>query len=98
MTLAELPPIDAVIISHNHYDHLSLPSLKGLNKLQPDIHYFVPLGLAELLKKAGITQITELDWWQSATHNNIKFTATPVSIGHPEGDLTATTHYGLAGW
>jgi L-ascorbate metabolism protein UlaG (beta-lactamase superfamily) len=37
-----------------------------------------PLGLIDLLKKAGIIQITELDWWQSASHNNIEFTATPV--------------------
>jgi L-ascorbate metabolism protein UlaG (beta-lactamase superfamily) len=78
LAITELPPIDAVIISHNHYDHLSIPSLKALNELQPDIQYFVPLGLTDLLKKAGIIQITELDWWQSASHNNIEFTATPV--------------------
>jgi len=78
MQISELPAIDAVVISHNHYDHLSLPSLKALYQSQPDIHYFVPLGLSELLQKAGITNITELDWWQSATHNEIEFTATPV--------------------
>ena len=78
MEITELPPIDAVVISHNHYDHLSLPSLKALHESQPDIHYFVPLGLSDLLQKAGIINITELDWWQSATHNGIELTATPV--------------------
>ena len=97
LTVQELPPIEAIIISHNHYDHLSLPSLKALNKSQPDIHYFVPLGLAELLKKAGITQITELDWWQSATHNNIKFTATPVRHWSSRGGFDRN-HTLWAGW
>lgn len=78
LKLEELPKIDAIILSHNHYDHLSLPSLSALHKLQPDIHYFVPLGLASLVKKAGITQITELDWWQTAEHRGMQFTATPV--------------------
>ena len=78
LAIADLPAIDAVVISHNHYDHLSIPTLKILNELQPDIQYFVPLGLADLLKKAGIMQVTELDWWQSASHKGMEFTATAV--------------------
>ncbi len=76
--LADLPKIDVVVISHNHYDHLSLPTLKELNRLQPAIRYFVPLGLAGLLQSAGIRHVTEMDWWQTENSNGLEITATPV--------------------
>lgn len=64
LTLAQLPKIDVVTISHNHYDHMDLASLK---KLQQDHQplFIVPLGNASLLKKIGITKVIELAWWQS---------------------------------
>lgn len=64
MEISELPPIHYVMISHNHYDHLDLPSLRALDeKFHP--HFLVPLGNATLLQDEGITNVTELDWWQS---------------------------------
>ncbi len=78
LTIPELPKIDVVLISHNHYDHLSLPSLKALYNAQPEIHYFVPLGLAEIIRSAGISRVTELDWWQTIQHGKLEITSTAV--------------------
>ncbi|MDA7599127.1 MBL fold metallo-hydrolase [Alphaproteobacteria bacterium] len=78
ITIAELPPIDAVIISHGHYDHLDLPGLKRLVAAQPDIEFIVPLGLAPLIKKTGSRHVTEIDWWQAHEVDGVRYTATPV--------------------
>jgi L-ascorbate metabolism protein UlaG (beta-lactamase superfamily)/outer membrane protein OmpA-like peptidoglycan-associated protein len=60
----DLPPIDIVLVSHNHYDHLDLPTLERLaEKGTP--HAIVPLGNIKLVKSAGIPAVDELDWWQS---------------------------------
>ncbi len=61
----DLPPIDAVVISHNHYDHMDLPSLKRLHDRDQPV-FLVGLANAPLLQEAGISSgILELDWWQS---------------------------------
>jgi len=56
-----LPPIDVVIISHNHYDHLDLPIIKKL--AQPHTHFFVPLGNKAWFDDIGIKNVIECDWW-----------------------------------
>ncbi|EED13665.1 Zn-dependent hydrolase/oxidoreductase family protein, putative [Talaromyces stipitatus ATCC 10500] len=61
--VSEIPVIDMVVISHNHYDHLSLPTVKAISKKHPNCHFFVPLGNASWFKEAGIDKVTELDWW-----------------------------------
>lgn len=61
--VSEIPIIDMVVISHNHYDHLSLPTVKAISKKHPNCHFFVPLGNASWFKEAGINNVTELDWW-----------------------------------
>ncbi|MBN9288931.1 MAG: hypothetical protein BGO43_07675 [Gammaproteobacteria bacterium 39-13] len=68
MILKNLPPIDVVIISHNHYDHMDLPSLRAL-KHKDDPLFIVPLQNAYILNKVGITKIIELDWWQEHVIN-----------------------------
>ncbi len=61
----KLPRIDYVFISHNHYDHLDLPTIKRLfEKFNPE--FIVPLGNVELLRTEGDLKILELDWWQNA--------------------------------
>ena len=61
--LDRLPPIDVVLISHNHYDHLDRWTIKQLARSQPNIHWIVPLRLAPLLSKWGAASLRELDWW-----------------------------------
>lgn len=63
--IADLPFVDAVVISHSHYDHLSAPSVNEISKRYPDAHFFVGLGLEKWFRSAGITKVTELDWWES---------------------------------
>jgi N-acyl-phosphatidylethanolamine-hydrolysing phospholipase D len=72
-----LPPIDMVLISHNHYDHLDKPTIKRLGN-RPC--YFVPLLLAKFLQDLGIAKdrIVELDWWQSAELDGLKIHCTPT--------------------
>ena len=62
----QLPKIDVVIISHNHYDHLDIPTLKRLAARDAP-QFIVPAGDGALLREAGITQVVELDWNQSWT-------------------------------
>lgn len=64
--IADLPFLDAVVISHSHYDHLSVPTVKEIKKCFPDAHFFVGLGLAKWFRSAGVANVTELDWWEDA--------------------------------
>ncbi len=70
--------IDAVIISHDHYDHLDYPSIARLRGQVA--HFFVPLGVGAHLLHWGVApeKITELDWWENANLDHLKFTATPA--------------------
>ncbi|KAJ5174618.1 uncharacterized protein N7482_000495 [Penicillium canariense] len=61
--IKDIPIIDAVFISHNHYDHLSYPGVTEIAKRHPDCHFFVPLGNKSWFKRCGIQKVTELDWW-----------------------------------
>ena len=62
--IKDIPIIDAVVISHNHYDHLSYPTVKEISERHPNCHFFVPLGNEEWFKSSGIDNVTELDWWE----------------------------------
>jgi N-acyl-phosphatidylethanolamine-hydrolysing phospholipase D len=63
--IADIPIIDAVIISHNHYDHLSHPTITKIKEKHPNVQFFAPLGNKAWFTKCGIHNMTELDWWQS---------------------------------
>jgi len=63
LDIAELPPIDFVLISHNHYDHLDLTTLERL--VGGGTRFLVPLANAELLEDYDIGPAIELDWWES---------------------------------
>ncbi len=66
IAFADLPPIDAVLVTHNHYDHLDLPTLERLaEKGVP--RAVTTLGNRELIKGEGFTRVEELDWWQSVS-------------------------------
>jgi L-ascorbate metabolism protein UlaG (beta-lactamase superfamily) len=65
--LEQLPPLDAVIVSHDHYDHLDYPTILDLAKR--DVPFITSLGVGSHLESWGIDErrITELDWWESTT-------------------------------
>ena len=71
LLMEDLPAIDFVVISHNHFDHLDLPTLKLLAARDPDTVFYVPLGNRDLLQKEGIDNVEELDWGQTASHKNV---------------------------
>ena len=76
--IADLPPLDVVIISHNHYDHLDEYSVRQILKHQSKVKFLVPLGLKTLLLEWGAKDVTELDWWQSIKIKGATFQPTPV--------------------
>jgi N-acyl-phosphatidylethanolamine-hydrolysing phospholipase D len=71
LKIEDLPPIDFVVISHNHYDHLDLPTLRTLAKRDPETVFFVPLGNGDLLRRQGLEQVQELDWGQTAAYQGV---------------------------
>ena len=62
--IEDIPYIDAVVISHNHYDHMSHPTLTKISQQHPNAHFFVPLGNKPWFDHFGFKNITELDWWE----------------------------------
>ncbi|MBV9225208.1 MAG: MBL fold metallo-hydrolase [Acidobacteriaceae bacterium] len=73
----DLPPIDLVLLSHNHYDHLDLSTLRQL-KRNHQSEYVVPLGLAKLLSKHKLPAAHEIDWGDSLTLRGITIHAVPA--------------------
>ena len=64
ISINELPNIDVVTISHNHYDHLDISSLESLFKLNPNIIFLIPMGDKDIFDKKGIKNVYEFEWWQ----------------------------------
>ena len=73
----ELPPIDYVVISHSHYDHLDETTVKALGDRPM---WLVPLGVKAIIVDWGIdpNRVVELDWWQSQQFDAVRFTTTPA--------------------
>ena len=79
LALRELPHIDAVLISHNHYDHLDLASVQALAAQPGGAPLFiVPLGLKAWFAAQGIVNVVELDWWQAQRVGAVEVVMTPV--------------------
>lgn len=74
----DLPRVDVVLISHNHYDHLDEPTVKRLaEKFDP--HFIVPLGVGQFLKSLSIKNVSEFDWGESTTlSDSLKVSVTPA--------------------
>ena len=96
-----LPRIDAVLISHDHYDHLDKRTVQTLAKL--NLRFVVPLGVDARLKGFGVreNQIESLDWWQRTRIRNITITATPArhfsGRGFRDRNKTLWAGFALAG-
>ena len=73
----DLPHISTVLLSHNHYDHCDLPTLRRLAR-RFDPMVVTPLGNGRLVRSAGIRKVVELDWWESAEAGPLAVTATPA--------------------
>ena len=71
----QLPPIDIVLISHNHWDHMDEKSLLALKRYQPTI--FVPMGNKQWFVKRGFLRVRELSWWEDAV---IHRSAQPIAV------------------
>lgn len=76
--LDQLPALDAVIVSHDHYDHLDFPTIRELAKTP--IPFVTSLGVGAHLERWGVAaqRITELDWWEDTDVNGVRVTATPA--------------------
>lgn len=73
-----LPPIDLVVQSHDHYDHLDKPTVRRVAGRWPDARWVAPLGLSGLLGSWGVRAVRELDWWETASERDVTVTSTPA--------------------
>ena len=78
LTLNDLPIIDFITVSHNHYDHLDVVSLREIYIRNPDAIFLVPAGDKKLLKRKGIENVYEYEWWSSFKTSDVEITFTPV--------------------
>ena len=95
LTLDQLPAIEGLILSHDHYDHLDVPTISHL--AQRVQRYFVPLGLKAWMQEQGISHVEELDWWQERRVAGVDFALTPVQHWSARG-LSDHNHSLWGGW
>lgn len=106
VAVADLPPIDAVLITHAHMDHLNRPSLRAVVRMMrrrglPAPVVIVPRGVEDLVRNLGFARVVALDWWESWTLANaagaLRDSGTPVAMGTREAvNIIATPaqHWG----
>ncbi len=103
LALADLPRIDAVMISHDHYDHLDRSTIVALERSAT--RFVVPLGLGAHLEHWGVaaSRITELDWWEETAIGDVRLVATPArhtsgrSLFSTDTDATLWTGWAIVG-
>ncbi|MFB5172349.1 MBL fold metallo-hydrolase [Erwinia amylovora] len=78
LTIDDLPALDVVLISHNHYDHLDRRTIKKILLRFPDVTFVVPLGLKKWFRRIGARQVVQLDWWQQTQTGGFTFHAVPA--------------------
>ena len=104
ISLASLPPLDVVVLSHDHYDHLDAFTIRALARAHPAARWVAPLGVGELLTSLGVSQVVELDWWQSTNAADTIVTAVPAqhfsgrSLGSRDRTLWAGFAIASGGW
>ncbi len=99
--LRDLPPIDIVLVSHAHFDHLHRPSLRSIARLShrkngtPPL-LIVPEHVSDLVSDLGFREVVELQWWQDFRHNGISVTHTPSQ--HWGARIIRDMHRGFGGF
>lgn len=78
IALADLPPVDIVLISHNHYDHLDVKTVSALKRFHPQIEWIVPQGLSPWFHRRGIHSVIEIGWWKTYSTKQCSITAVPA--------------------
>lgn len=93
VAIDQLPPLDAILVSHDHFDHLDFPTVRALAKLGAP--FVTSLGVGAHLEAWGVTpeRIVELDWWETATFGSLSFHAAPAR--HFSGRGFGTTNQTL---
>lgn len=73
-----LPPIDVVVQSHNHFDHLDMRTVERIAAAFPAANWLVPLGLAEFVRGRGAARVEELDWWSETEAAGLRVACVPA--------------------
>jgi N-acyl-phosphatidylethanolamine-hydrolysing phospholipase D len=76
--LDEIPHVDLVILSHNHYDHLDVKTVKLLQQKYPNVQWIVPAGVASWFRKRHIMHVKELRWWEGMATSEYCVEAVPA--------------------
>lgn len=77
LSVENLPPIDAIIVSHNHYDHLDAKTVEALPG-KDRITVFAPLGLGDFFRERGYARVHDMDWFQTETFGGVTVTGVPA--------------------
>jgi len=77
LAFEELPKVDVVVISHDHYDHLDIRTVQRLAATHDPL-FVVPLGLKAWFADNGMTRVEERDWWERVEHRGVAFVCTPA--------------------
>jgi N-acyl-phosphatidylethanolamine-hydrolysing phospholipase D len=78
VSLDRLPPIDLVLQSHDHYDHLDTRTVRRLARGHPRAMWYAPIGVERILRRNGISEITTLDWWAASEGEDYTVTCAPA--------------------
>jgi len=99
LAFENLPPIDMVVISHDHYDALDKPTIVKLHQRKggADTVFFVPLGFKNWFRDLGVRNVVELDWWEARPQKGLIITAVPVQHWSKRG-LFSRNKTLWAGW
>jgi N-acyl-phosphatidylethanolamine-hydrolysing phospholipase D len=99
LSLKDLPRIDWIVISHDHYDSLDKPTIKNLFRREggKQTLFFVPLGLKAWFRNLGISRVVEMDWWSQHEENGLKIIEVPVQHWSKRSPFSRNTTL-WAGW
>ncbi|UNK17812.1 MBL fold metallo-hydrolase [Paenibacillus sp. N3/727] len=93
LPIAEIPPLDIILISHSHYDHMHIASIRKLYRAETTI--VVPVGLRRKMLSKGFRRVVELKWWESTTIGGVTITFVPTQHWTRRTPFdTNTSHWG----